>query len=316
MNKNELIDKILCCPCKLRSKLSTNVNGEIICTAITCPREEKCFINTSGQPVLVNFENSVFNKENYLVKENGSVLNRKRSSFHKFLRDIVWGQNKITQINSKIFIDKLLARNPNPILLMVGGGTKGVGSDSLYEHENITIVSFDVYASEFTDFIADAHSIPLKNESVDGVWIQAVLEHVLEPAKVAAEIHRILKPKGIVYAETPFVQQVHEKAYDFTRFTESGHRWLFKNFELIDSGPAAGPGMVLVWSIRYFVSGLFRSKKIGLLFGVLFFWLRYLDIAIPKNYSSDGAAGVFFMGIKSNKTIQPQEIIEFYRGVN
>jgi SAM-dependent methyltransferase len=314
MKKEELINNFLCCPCQLHSELSLNSHGEIMCTTATCPREKKHFINTSNQPVLVNFENSVFKQENYLVKENGSVLNRKRSYIHKILRDIVWGKNKITQVNSKIFIDKLLDINPKPVLLMVGGGTKGVGSDNLYENKNITIVSFDVYASEYTNFIADAHSIPIKSESIDGVWIQAVLEHVLEPAKVADEIHRILKPKGIVYAETPFVQQVHEKAYDFTRFTESGHRWLFKKFELIDSGSAAGPGMVLVWSIRYFFSGLFRSKKAGLLFGILFFWLRFLDNLIPENYSSDAAAGIFFMGKKSGSPIQYHEIIDFYKG--
>ncbi len=49
------------------------------------------------------------------------------------------------------------------------------------------------------------------------------------------EIHRVLKDDGIVYADTPFMQQVHEGAYDFTRFTLSGHRWLFKNFALLDS---------------------------------------------------------------------------------
>ena len=36
---------------------------------------------------------------------------------------------------------------------------------------------------------------------------------------------------GIVYAETPFMQQVHEGAYDFTRYTVLGHRYLFKKFK-------------------------------------------------------------------------------------
>ncbi|CAH2407660.1 hypothetical protein MES5069_620012 [Mesorhizobium escarrei] len=32
------------------------------------------------------------------------------------------------------------------------------------------------------------------------------------------------------------MQQVHEGAYDFTRFTELGHRWLFRRFETISRG--------------------------------------------------------------------------------
>ena len=85
----------------------------------------------------------------------------------------------------------------------------------------IDLISFDVYASPATQFVGDGHSIPLADGSVDGVIVQAVLEHVLEPTIVADEIHRVLRTGGIVYADTPFLQQVHEGAYDFTRFTDS-----------------------------------------------------------------------------------------------
>src|SRR5205823_1246671 len=110
----------------------------------------------------------------------------------------------------------------NPTILVVGGGTVGSGTDALYRDPAVRLIAFDVYGSPMTQLIADGHQIPLRDESVDAVLVQAVLEHVLDPAKVVAEIHRVLRPNGIVYAETPFLQQVHEAAYDFTRFTESG----------------------------------------------------------------------------------------------
>jgi SAM-dependent methyltransferase len=315
MIKEKSIHELLCCPCHLHNDLNVNLLGELSCQAEHCALNQQKFMYVSGQPVLVDFQQSIFREADYSKLKDGSVLNRQRSPFHRFLRNIMWGQNRVTQINARIFIDKLNDVSTHPVLLIVGGGTKGVGSDYLYVQDHIRVISFDVYASELTDFIADAHSIPIKTSSIDGVWIQAVLEHVLDPTKVAAEIHRVLKPNGIVYAETPFVQQVHEKAYDFTRFTESGHRWLFRNFALIDSGPAAGPGMVLVWSIRYLFAGLFRSKKVGLLLGALFFWLRFLDWVIPQNYASDGAAGVFFMGLKSEQPIHQRDMINFFQGV-
>ena len=74
----------------------------------------------------------------------------------------------------------------------------------------------------------------------DAVICQAVLEHVLEPASAVSEIHRVLRRDGLVYAETPFMQQVHERAYDFSRFTQSGHRWLFRRFSEISAGPIGG----------------------------------------------------------------------------
>jgi ubiquinone/menaquinone biosynthesis C-methylase UbiE len=124
---------------------------------------------------------------------------------------------------------------------MVGGGAVGSGIAQLYSDPRVEIIGFDVYSSSVTNFIADAHKIPLQDSSVDGVWIQYVLEHVLEPEKVISEVYRVLKLNGLVYAETPFMQQVHEQAYDFVRFTESAHRWLFRDFKLIDSGSATGP---------------------------------------------------------------------------
>ncbi len=168
--------------------------------------------------------------------------------------------------------------------------------------------------SENTQFVADAHRIPLPNDYFDCVIIQAVLEHVLSPDQVVKEIYRVLNKEGIVYAETPFLQQVHEGAYDFTRFTESGHRYLFKNFKLIDSGATAGAGTQLLWTIDFFSRSLFRNKNVGKLFKLLFFWLRYADNIIPEKYAIDSASGVFFLGMKTDKILLPSEIVEHYKG--
>ena len=78
--------------------------------------------------------------------------------------------------------------------------------------------------------------------------------------KALNEIYRVLNKKGIVYAETPFMQQVHEGAYDFARFTVLGHRYLFKDFEMIEIGGNKGPEFVLAWAVRYFFWALIRNK--------------------------------------------------------
>src|SRR5262249_2087721 len=137
-----------------------------------------------------------------------------------------------------------------------------------------------------TALVCDAHDIPFQNDSFDGVIIQAVLEHVVDPHRCVAEIHRVLKPSGIVYAETPFMQQVHEGRYDFTRFTHLGHRYLFKAFAEIDSGAACGPGMALAWSYNYFLLSLSSSPQVRnllRLFGrFTSFYLRFIDSYLAK----------------------------------
>jgi SAM-dependent methyltransferase len=199
-----------------------------------------------------------------------------------------------------------------PLLLVIGGGTIGGGIKSLYENARLDLLAFDVYASENVQFLADAHQVPLKDGSVDGVLIQAVLEHVLDPQMVVAEIHRVLRLGGLVFAGTPFMQHVHEGPYDFTRFTESGHRYLFRHFAVRDSGAGAGLGTQLLWSIVYFARGI--HHRAGQAARVMFFWLPMLDRRLNRRVTVDGASGVFFYGHSSKEAVTPAEMVAYYSG--
>jgi SAM-dependent methyltransferase len=224
--------------------------------------------------------------------------------------------NQVAARNATRFIELARTLSDRPKVLIIGGGSKGEGTDELYADPALQLISFDIYASELTQFVADAHQIPLADATVDAVWIQAVLEHVLDPWRVVGEIRRVLKPGGIVYAETPFLQQVHEGAYDFTRFTESGHRWLFRQFEALDSGVVLGAASQLLWSIEHVVRGTFRSVKAGVAAKMMLFWLRYLDRLIPNAYASDAASAVYFLGRKSESAIGPKDMIAYYKGAH
>lgn len=117
-----------------------------------------------------------------------------------------------------------------------------------------------------------------------------------------------------MYADTPFLQHVHEGPYDFTRFTESGHRYLFRHFREIDAGVVSGPGTQMVWSIDYLSRGLFRSRTAGILARTAFFWLRWLDRFVPSAFAVDSASGCYFLGSLSDKPMTPREAIARYRG--
>jgi SAM-dependent methyltransferase len=174
--------------------------------------------------------------------------------------------------------------------LVVGGGTIGNGVEAPDSDRRLSVIAFDVYGTELVQFIADAHQMPLADKSVDAVVIQAVREHVLDPNQVVGEVHRVLREDAIVYAETPFLQHVHAGAHDFTRYTGSGYRHLFRGFEEIGAGPVAGPGTQLLWSIDHLVRGLMRSELAGKLVRAPFFWLHYLDPLIPSAFAMDNAS--------------------------
>lgn len=266
-------------------------------------------------PILVDFEASVMDEHATLARSLTSIVPRPEyTGLAALARRIVGPPNPRSARNVRRFIELLKRDAAEPKVLIVGGGTVGDGMRPLYDDPAIEVHAFDIYRTPNVQFIADAHRIPLADGSVDGVVIQAVLELVLEPSTVVAEIRRVLGPRGLVYAETPFMQQVHEGAYDFTRFTDSGHRYLFRGFDLVASGVTSGAGVQLLWSLDFFARSLFRSRSAGKVAKVGFFWLRYLDRLIPEPYAVDAASGFYFLGRASDRPIGPKEIVAYYRG--
>lgn len=309
VSREEAID-LLICP-KTGQKLK-KVSQAKLCTSGENKIEYQIINNL---PILIDFDESILSEENYVSNKVSSPITRKKNSdVRRIIKGIVAPESKITSINIER-ISKSLKGNKEANILIIGGGSIGKGLQPLYDDKDIKIVSFDIYASDYVQFIADAHSVPLPESYFDCVIIQAVLEHVISPLCVVSEIERVLKPGGMVYSETPFMQQVHEGAYDFTRFTESGHRYLFKEFEEINSGVLAGPGVQLLWSIDYFMRGLFRSRSLGRAMKILFFWLQYFDSIIPEKYAVDSASAVFFLGKKVDATLSSRDIISYYKGV-
>ena len=147
------------------------------------------------------------------------------------------------------------------------------------------------------------------------VWIQAVLEHVISPGKVVKEIFRVLKNNGLIYSEIPFMQQIHMGKNDFTRFTASGHRFLFRNFEKINLGINGGPGITLSWSIKYFIWSFSNEKVANLLSISPFFILRLFDKFLPESASWDGPSGCYFFGKKNVKfKFDKEELNQIYKG--
>lgn len=242
---------------------------------------------------------------------SGGTRRSRRSRLLEPVRRLVRPRNEVAA--RQLAQLKELIR-PGGLVLVVGGGSVGNGADRLYDDPDLRVLAFDIFADERVQLVADAHAIPLADGTVDGVVIQAVLEHVLDPAAVVAEIHRVLRPEGVVYAETPFMQQVHAGAYDFTRFSDSGHRWLFRRFTEIDRGVVAGPGTSLSWSIDHLVRSLTRSRAAGRIARLAFFWVRFADRLADPRFAADGASAVYFLGRRAERSITPAEAIRGYAG--
>jgi SAM-dependent methyltransferase len=74
----------------------------------------------------------------------------------------------------------------------------------------------------------------IPSSTFDVIVCTEVLEHTLYPFLAIAEIHRLLKPGGVLLMTTPFDFRIHGPLPDCWRFTEHGIKALLNDFEIIE----------------------------------------------------------------------------------
>ncbi len=294
------------------------------CTGAACGRE---YPVVQGVPVLVDESRSLLRIADYRDRERVLVADGDaRRSGWRALAARLYGMipdvadNPASSANYARFASALAARGGAPRVLVVGGREVGQGMQALLETRGIELVETDIDFGPRTRLVCDAHQLPFADGSFDGLVIQAVLEHVLDPWACVEEIHRVLRPDGLVYAETPFLYRRHGGPFDFTRFTFLGHRRLFRRFREEAAGAAVGPGVALALGYTGFLLALSRRRAVRAflrVFGRLTsFWLKYVDRALLRNDAAlDAAAGFYFLGRRSEETLPDRELIRQFRGM-
>jgi uncharacterized protein YbaR (Trm112 family) len=308
--------RLLACPvCKRPLEVRT---GTCTCTNHACGQS---FPVRDGRPVLLNEARSVFRAATCERTGDRVADGGLRRQIQRCLPSIT--RNWVGPRNLERMARLLEARAPHPYVLVVGAGESGVGCEELERSGRVGLIETDIYLGDQVALVADGHDLPFLDASLDGVVVQAVLEHVLDPQRCVAEIHRVLKPGGIVYAETPFMYPVHLGAHDFTRFSPTGHRRLFRYFAAIDAGLAAGPGQALALALRGFVlswsSSRLFSRCAGVLLPFVLGWLKYTDgILLRKAHAADFASTSYFLGSKADEPVADEVILESHwsRGSN
>lgn len=289
--------------------------------SLVCIHCDTAYPFVRGIPILLNDETSVFRiadftsgQEYHGASGYGGSVDRSRGFqawYHAFATKIANPSIKFPHFTVEQALAYVQERIPTPKILVIGAGevTYDVG-DCIYT---------DVAFGKNVTCICDAHELPFPDGGFDLIIACAVLEHVVDPGRCVTEIARLLRPGGCVYAVTPFMQPVHMRAHDFTRFTYLGHRRLFRQFDDIASGTFAGPASSLATIIRYTILSMSRNRRVTAalrLLGLLITYpLRYLDLLLVRNPASyDAAFAVQFFGSKREKPIPDRDILALYRG--
>jgi SAM-dependent methyltransferase len=134
---------------------------------------------------------------------------------------------------------------------------------------------------------ADAAQLPFKSAIFDCVVSTAVLEHVPYPHRVVREIRRVLRPRGILYLEVPFLEGYHAHPDDYQRFTFRGLEVLLHRFDILDREVCVGPSSALSWMLRDYPAAWFGNPHLSLAVKWLAAWLtspiRYLDYVVARS---------------------------------
>ena len=271
-----------------------------------------------GVPVLLNEEKSVFRTSEICMdqpKPRGPNWKKMGRRWLPQLEKNFTGRNNVLRFKAK-----LLAINPSPVVLNIGGKHAGSFSVIVAAGSGVDCIEAHMSFAPRTNLITDPHALPLADESVDAVIIDAVLEHVVDPQAVVDELFRVLKKDGLVYSDTPFMVQVHGGAFDFMRFSHLAHRRLFRRFSEVESGVSCGPGSALAVSVQSFLLSFVRSQRARVVVkGVsclTLWWLKYFDyLLVNRPGSLDAALGTYFVGQKSTQSLSDRDLIRQYRGI-
>ena len=78
------------------------------------------------------------------------------------------------------------------------------------------------------DLFYDGKIIPFQDSKFDGVICNQVLEHIFEPDQFLKEVHRVIKPDGMLLLTVPFIWDEHEQPWDYARYSSFGLTSLLK----------------------------------------------------------------------------------------
>ena len=113
-----------------------------------------------------------------------------------------------------------VAEENGSVILNIGSGGE---IQRILEEEGVSVTSVDIDPERKPDVVASITDLAqFEDESVSHVFCMEVLEHVDQPWKGVEEMRRVLRPGGTVVGSTPFLLGLHDRPYDYYRFTKYG----------------------------------------------------------------------------------------------
>lgn len=88
----------------------------------------------------------------------------------------------------------------------------------------------DIQEGPGVDRIEDVHALSFEDGSVGTILCLETLEHVADPLRAVQEMHRVLRPGGLLAISSLMFFPIHAHPWDYWRFTPEGFSLLLEPF--------------------------------------------------------------------------------------
>lgn len=261
-----------------------------------CQNHGEFSISERGIPILFKERNNRTFKDGELTYKD-EVRNKKINFIKKNLfrkPKMYFGESLHDKLKKKY-----IENSPkDKIVLNIGSG-----HEERFGQENF--VNFDIYPHWNTHIAGDAHNLPFLDNSIDIVWLCAVLEHIQNPFQVMEEVHRVLIPEGLVLISVPFIQYLHASPHNYFRYTKYGIRSVCNKFTEIEAGASyTGPMGTLLQLIATIPHVVINDKIFKNLSSFILSWIfstiLLLDLFFKKKNNEILAGGICYLGKKQD----------------
>ena len=112
--------------------------------------------------------------------------------------------------------------------------------------------------------LGDAHNLPFISNAFDLIILWQIMEYLRDPWQAMKEIHRVLKPRGVIIGSVSFLEPMHGKV--FFNFSQYGIEEILKEsrFTNILLSPGIGCFPLICWTWVRQLTGSELLAEVGL----------------------------------------------------
>jgi len=234
-----------------RALACPNCRGPVALADLACPRCALTFPVLDGSPVLLLPDHPL---RAQLITQGAREPQGRLRRMRNWVVSSIKPEDRVWSRASRRAIGRALAEvdaaDPGRLVINLGAGLERIFRRSIARHPAVARVGLPHQGR--VDVYGDLQQFPLLSGSADLVMSCSVLEHVVDPERGVAEMARVTRAGGLVYAEIPFMRSFHMAPADFQRYTYSGIEQLFARhgFTTVEKGVCSGP--FNAWALMVF----------------------------------------------------------------